>query len=108
MQGKLEQIKIANEEITKKKSLVQDLKLKYPDLNINPEVIVKCDAGDVQRLIQLLLFDDKLAKAALKIQTYYRMRKALRNLQEKMRVRLNAKIFIARVWKSFRWRRLYK
>ncbi len=60
-------MKAANEEILKKKHLVQELHIKYPDLKISPDAIIRCQANDVQRLVQVLMFDDKLIKAARKI-----------------------------------------
>jgi hypothetical protein len=41
----------ANEEITKKKALVQNLLVKYPELRINTEAIIKCGAEEVERLV---------------------------------------------------------
>ena len=69
MQEKLEIIKVANAEIARKKNIVNELKAKYPDIKIDPDYIISCTSEEVQRLVQLLLFDDRLAKAAVRIQS---------------------------------------
>jgi hypothetical protein len=38
----LEILRVANEEINRKKQLVRDLGEKYPELKIAPEVIIRC------------------------------------------------------------------
>jgi len=67
VQHKLEMMKVANEEIDRKKQLVKELLVKYPEMNITADIIVRCEASEIKRLVELLLFDDKLSKAALKI-----------------------------------------
>lgn len=101
-------MKLANQEIAKKRTLVQDLQVKYPNLQINPEVVIKCEATDVQRLVQLLLFDEKIEKAALKIQTFQRMRRARREFIKYMKRRIHAKDFIARTWRIVKFIRVHK
>lgn len=57
----------ATSEIDRKKQLVKELLIKYPDMNITADIIVRCEASEIKRLVELLLFDDKLSKAAIKI-----------------------------------------
>ena len=42
VQKKLEILRVANEEINRKKQLVRDLGEKYPELKITPDVIIRC------------------------------------------------------------------
>lgn len=42
VQNKLEILRVANEEINRKKQLVRDLGEKYPELKITPDVIIRC------------------------------------------------------------------
>lgn len=63
----------ANEEIARKRALVADLRAKYPECKLDPEYVVKCSADEVKRLVQLLMFDERLSQAATRIQAYFRM-----------------------------------
>lgn len=106
VQNKLEILRVANEEINRKKQLVRDLGEKYPELKITPDVIIRCQASEVQRLVQLLLFDERIEAATKKIQKFYRTRQARKNLIEWMNRRIRAKEMILRVWKKKKWQRL--
>lgn len=66
-------MKVTNDEISQKKELVKDLIKKYPELKISSDAIIRFEASEISRLVQLLLFDEKLACSAVKIQSYYRM-----------------------------------
>lgn len=77
-QSQLEVMRLASEEIARKRLLVSDLRAKYPDCKLDADYVVKCSAEEVSRLVQLLMFDEKLSKAALRIQSHYRMRRCRR------------------------------
>ena len=72
-QGQLDVMRRANEEIAMKRALVADLRAKYPECKLDPEYVVKCSADEVKRLVQLLMFDERLSQAAMRIQAYFRM-----------------------------------
>ena len=57
----------ANQEILKKNHLVHELETKYPNLRLNTDSIISCQADDVQRLIHALLFDRTIERAVAKI-----------------------------------------
>ena len=40
-------MRIAQEDIAKKKQLDKDLKEKYPEIKLDPDMIVKCDTDEV-------------------------------------------------------------
>ena len=94
-------MRIASEEIARKKALVQELMAKYPDLKISAEAIIKYEASEVERLVQLLLFDERISKAVEKIQRAYKMRCERRRFLGYLRRRIRAKEVIWNAWKRY-------
>ena len=46
----------ANEEILRKRQLVQELQTKYPEIRVSSEALSRCQADEVQRLFQVLMY----------------------------------------------------
>lgn len=60
------------------------------------------------RLVELLLFDERLNKAVLRIQTYYRMKRDRIKFMQYMRKRIESKTAIVKAWKSYKFVKLKK
>jgi len=77
-------------------------------LDISEKDILNRPYHEFEALIYERLFRDRLIKAAITIQRFYRMHLHRKKFQEHLDRRVQAKTVILRAWKKTRWTRLLK